>query len=78
MDEQQPNRIIICQGEDRPVGLLVDQIRQVVRLSAAGIESPSAVLAGPEREFIAGVGRFQGRMLILLQLKNILNPELAW
>jgi len=78
VDEQQPNRIIICQGEDRPVGLLVDHIRQVVRLSEAGIESPSAVLASPEREFIAGVGRFQGRMLILLQLKNILNPELAW
>lgn len=78
VDRRQPNRIVVCQREDYLVGLLVDNIRQVVRLKEAGIEAAPAVLSGPDRDFISGVGRYQGRMLILLQLKNILNPEFAW
>jgi len=70
------SRIIVCQVEDKMVGLLVDGITQVVRIKENKIEPPPAVLTGLDREFVSGVGRFQGRMLILLQLKNVLNPEI--
>lgn len=74
---QSQSRVIVCQHEDKMVGLLVDGITQVVRIKEKRIEPPPAVLSGLDREFVSGVGRYQGRMLILLQLKNILNPEIV-
>ena len=71
------SRIIVCHHGDGLIGLLVDSIAQVVRLNERKIEAPPAMLSGLDREFIAGIGRFQGRMLILLQLHNVLNPELV-
>lgn len=70
------SRIIVCQWGERSAGLLVDSISQVVRIPAGGVESPPAVLSGVDRELLNGVGRIQGRMLILLDLANVLNAEL--
>jgi purine-binding chemotaxis protein CheW len=70
------SRIIVCQRGERSAGLLVDSITQVVRIPAGGVEPPPPVLSGVDRELLEGVGRIQGRMLILLDLANVLNAEL--
>jgi purine-binding chemotaxis protein CheW len=71
------SRIVVCQEDGRIIGLLVDSITQVVRISEKNIEAPPAVLADLDRDFVSGVGRYQGRMLILLKLRNVFNPELS-
>jgi len=71
------SRIIVCQAEDLIVGLLVDDITQVATLSDQKIEPPPAVLTGLDRDCMTGVGRFQGRMIILLNVKNVLNVEMT-
>lgn len=70
------SRIVVCQMEDRMVGLLVDSITQVVRLSEECVESPPAVLSGVDRDLVVGVGRHQGRMIILLHLSSIMDAQL--
>lgn len=70
------SRIIVCQHRDKSAGLVVDKLNQVVRLPARGIEPPPAVLSGLDRDMVEGVGRDQGRMMILLNLANVLNAEL--
>jgi purine-binding chemotaxis protein CheW len=70
------SRIVVCQRGDRVAGLLVDSITQVVRIPASSVEPPPAVFSGFDRELLAGVGRIQGRMLILLNLANVLNAEI--
>jgi purine-binding chemotaxis protein CheW len=70
------SRVVVCQEGEMTVGLLVDKITQVVRIHDKDIEPPPAVLSGPDRYFVKGVGRYDGRMLVLLQLENVLNPEL--
>jgi purine-binding chemotaxis protein CheW len=49
---------------------------QVARLAAAAIEPPPAVLEGIDRDFVNGIGRFDGQMLILLNLGKILDLNL--
>lgn len=71
------SRIIVCQQGERAVGLLVDTITQVVRIPASQVEPPPAVFSGLDRDLLEGVGRFQGRMLVLLNLANVLNAEIA-
>ena len=54
-------------------GLLVDEVRQVVRLSEVEIEPPPAMLVGSEADFVHGIGRSRGRMVILLNLDSVLK-----
>jgi purine-binding chemotaxis protein CheW len=70
-------RIIVCQKDGKLAGLLVDRINQVVSLPGGSIEPPPTVLSGLDRDFVEGVGRVDGRMLILLHLSNVINAELT-
>ena len=70
------SRIVVCQLDDLTVGLLVDSINQVINLDDDDVEPPPGVLAGLDREMVSGIGRYQGRMIILLNLHSALNVDL--
>jgi purine-binding chemotaxis protein CheW len=66
-------RIIVVKKGDSYCGVLVDEVIQVVKISNLSIEPPPAVLEGIDRDFVTGIGRFEGRMLILLFMEKILD-----
>lgn len=70
------SRIVVCLVDEMTVGLLVDSINQVFDLVDDEVEPPPGVLSGLEREMVAGIGRHQGRMIILLNLGKVLHVEL--
>ncbi len=70
-------RIIVCQHGELVVGLLVDNITQVVKISKDGVEPTPANMVGVDRNLLLGVGRCQGRFLILLNLPNLIDAELG-
>ena len=70
------SRIVVSQYDDITVGLLVDSINQVVNLADKDLEPPPGVLSGLDRDMVDGIGRSQGRMIILLNLHNVLDGEL--
>lgn len=65
-------RIIVCEGAEQSIGLLVDRITQVVRMPKSAIEQSPLVLKDGEN-YVSGVGRYQGRMLILLNPDDVLK-----
>jgi purine-binding chemotaxis protein CheW len=69
------SRIVVCQQDDAIVGFLVDSINQVVSLPDKELEPPPGVLSGLDRDMISAVGRYQGRMIILLNLRSVLEVE---
>jgi purine-binding chemotaxis protein CheW len=69
------SRIVVCQLDDVSVGFLVDSINQVVKLADNELEPPPGVLSGLDREMVSWIGRFQGRMVILLNLQSVLDVE---
>ncbi len=75
VEEGPANRVIVCQTGDRIAGLLVDNISQVVRLTERSIEPPPSLMPDLDVELVAGVGRYQGHFLILLNLGGILAAE---
>ncbi len=70
-------RIIVLKKNDEFFGVLVDEVIQVVRIASATIEKPPAVLDGIDRDFVNGIGRFDGQMLILLNQEKILDLTLG-
>ena len=69
-------RIVVCQKGPLVVGLMVERINQVVRLANKNVESTPAILSGLDRDLVEGVGRYQGKMLVLLDLVSVMDAEL--
>ena len=65
------------QGTHRDVGVMVDAVDAVLQIPAADIEPPPAFGTGIRAEFIAGMGRVNGRFVILLDVGKALLPEQA-
>ncbi|GAC1582719.1 MAG: chemotaxis protein CheW [Polyangiales bacterium] len=61
-------------GNGERVGLFVDEVLHVYRLSEAEIESAASVLGSDLAEYVAGIGRQGGEMIILIDLRSILSP----
>jgi purine-binding chemotaxis protein CheW len=59
-------------GDDEPIGLLVDEVRQVYRLAEHEIE-PAAALGGDQPAYIFGIGRQDDALLVLLELKALIE-----
>jgi purine-binding chemotaxis protein CheW len=66
-------RILVISDDGSPHGMLVDSVTGVVRLSAGDIEPPPAVIGGVDAEYLEGVGRASGRMLILFNTVKVLT-----
>lgn len=69
-------RIVVVKRGEGLCGLLVDEVTQVVKIPVATIEHPPAVLDGMDREFVGGIGRHDGGIIILLQLDKVLDSAL--
>ncbi len=69
-------RIIVVKKGEEFFGVMVDEVIQVVRITPGGIEPPPAVLDEIDRDFVSGIGRFDGEMLILLNLGKVLDINL--
>ena len=70
-------RIVVVKRLNGFCGVLVDEVVQVVRLAEAGLEPPPVVLEGIDRDFVQGIGRVAGRMLILLDMEMVLDVSLV-
>ncbi len=68
-------RIIIVEIQDSNVGLIVDSVTEVMRLSSEVIQPPPAKVAGTRTDLIKGVGKISDRLLIVLDLDRILTTE---
>lgn len=70
------SRILIVSVEaDDQIGLLVDEVKSVIRLRDEDLEPPPAVFGRAEAEHIKGVGWFDGEMYTLLELSSMVQLD---
>ena len=74
-EKNEHTRIIIVEIDESLVGLIVDSVSEVLHLSAAAVDPPPKRLAGTRTEFIAGVGKLDERLIIILDLNRILSTD---
>jgi purine-binding chemotaxis protein CheW len=74
-EQTRKSRILIIQLGDEPVGILVDEVRHVIRLRDEDVEPPPGVFDRMEAEHIVGVGRQDGEMYTLLDLDSIIQID---
>jgi purine-binding chemotaxis protein CheW len=67
------SRVLVVNREREPMGLAVDAVIGVVRLTRAEIEDSPAVVGAQHGEFVAGVGRKDQSLYVLLDLSAVLQ-----
>ncbi len=67
------NRIVVVELEGRLIGLMVNSASEVLRIPPSEIEAPHDVFQEGELNYITGVGKLRGRLIILLDLNKILQ-----
>ncbi|MEI6702957.1 MAG: chemotaxis protein CheW [Deltaproteobacteria bacterium] len=69
-------RVVVINIDQSLSGLLVDEVIQVLRIDEENMEPAPAVLEGIDRDFVSGIGRSVGRLIIILNLKSIADIQL--
>jgi purine-binding chemotaxis protein CheW len=57
------------------IGIVVDAVYEVLDLAASDIEPPPAIGNPMRREFIEGIGKVNGKFVILLDLGAVFSLE---
>ena len=65
--------IIVIEGENGQIGMIVDQVSEVVEFAQDKIE-PSPVL-GDEMNYVMGMGKIEDRVIILVDIVRALSKE---
>ncbi len=68
-------RIVVVMVRQRMVGLLVDEVAEVLRIGLSAIEPPPSIMGSSTgAEFTRGVGRLDDRLIVVLDLERLLLP----
>jgi purine-binding chemotaxis protein CheW len=66
-------RVVVVELESRRVGLIVNSASEVLKIAPSEIEAPQEVFQEGELNYITGVGKLKGRLVILIDLNKILQ-----
>jgi purine-binding chemotaxis protein CheW len=73
VEASKKNRIVVVELGSRAFGLIVNSASEVLRIPPSEIEEPNNVFQEGELEFVTGVGKLKGRLVILLDVSKILK-----
>ena len=76
-DRNEQNRIVVIEVHGRVIGFIVDRVHEVLRVDSSIVEPAPAMVSSIDSNFIAGVGKLEDRLLILLDLDKLFSRELA-
>jgi len=69
------NRIMVMQVGSRTVGIIVDGVDEVLRISQKDIAPPPATVCSLGHEYLEGLVRLEEQLLILLDIDKVLGGE---
>jgi len=68
-------RILVVEANGRLVGVIVDEVAEVLRLAEDQTEPAPPMVAGLSNQYIRGVGKLKDDLLILIEIEKILSTE---
>jgi len=67
------SRIVVGELGSHTVGLMVDGVSEVLRVSDEAVEPPSTLVTTSDSAFLRGVAKLGERLILLLDLSRILS-----
>jgi purine-binding chemotaxis protein CheW len=72
---QDETRMMVLQLENQRVAVLVDEVREVLRVDSTTIVAPGPVVSGLAAAYIAGIVTRPGRTIIVLNARKLLSSS---
>jgi purine-binding chemotaxis protein CheW len=70
------SRIIVAEIDNNQMGIIVDSVQDVIRVSPEVISPPPEVVSrAVDSRFLTGVCRLENELVMLLDLNNLFNDE---
>ncbi|MCD6459702.1 chemotaxis protein CheW [bacterium] len=73
--EKENERIIVVEVQDRTIGVIVDSVLEVLRLSSSNMDDVPPTVSGIDTKFLLGVGKIDERLMMLLDLDKLLSTD---
>lgn len=70
---REETRMMVLDLEDQRVGVLVDEVREVMRVDSTTITAPGPMVRGLAAAYIAGIISRPGRTIIILNARKLLS-----
>ena len=67
------NRILVAEVEGKMVGLIVDAASEVLKIPESEVDLPPSLFEEDAMNYVTGVGKLKGRLVILIDLNKILQ-----
>lgn len=67
------SRVIVIEVGAGKIGLVVDEVLEVIKFSSEIIEKTNSINTGFESDFLLGLAKLDERLLIMLDVEKILN-----
>ena len=74
-DESQDNRIVVVDIGSQDIGVVVDAVTEVLRIAPDSFEPPTPVITGNDSDYLLGLAKLDGRMIILVDLERVLSKS---
>lgn len=74
-DFNDETRIIIYSIDGTDIGFIVDEASQVLKIDDEDIEPTPLILKGRDKDYISGIGKYEGEIIILLDFAKILTES---
>ena len=68
-------RIMVVNVGGKTIGIIVDAVSEVLRISQEQVAPPPPTVAGLGRDYLTGLVKLEKRLLILLDIDKILDKE---
>ena len=67
------SRIVVVDIDGQDIGMIVDAVTEVLRISADQIEPPSNMIAAGGSDYIVGIAKLESQLVLLLDLERVLT-----
>lgn len=74
-EETKDSRITVADMGGHKVGMIVDAVNEVLRITADSIEPPSSVITSADSTYLMGIAKVEDRLIILLDLEQVFNDS---
>ncbi len=74
-EQDQETRILVVDVDDQDIGVIVDAVVEVLRLSTDSIEPASSVITAVDSSYLLGIAKLEDRLIILLDLAQALSED---
>ncbi len=69
------NRILVVEHSGKLAGLIVDSASEVLKIAGEDVEPPPAAFQEGGLNCVTGLGKVQGRLIVLLDMTKLLAPS---